>query len=158
VRLRSTECRSNLVVDDVCVLCRQLKKNSLIIRMEGRAQNGCSETTPRTHFTIGQLNTRIDKQNETLNKLKLRSLNTTRAIGKFARAVDEHKRFMMAVASGSYNQVQALVARGLRSGWSVGAIVDKMDSAAKGFYKGRSRRIGSMGICFHSSFRIAYYH
>jgi hypothetical protein len=43
----------------------------------------------------------------------------------------------MAVGSGSYSRLQALVGRGLHSGWSISAILTQVDNAVKGYYKAK---------------------
>jgi hypothetical protein len=109
-----------------------------VMKMEGRAKNGCEEHMPYNYQTMDQLYSLLYDKSTQINDLKLRSMNASRALGRFARVVDDYKRFVMAVGSGSYSRLQALVARGLRSGWSVSAILTQMDNAVKGCYKAKS--------------------
>ncbi|KAI0067932.1 hypothetical protein BV25DRAFT_1911795 [Artomyces pyxidatus] len=93
--------------------------------------------TNHKYLTHEQLDQLVDDRDERLNKWKLKALNLARRVASVMRKLDDHRRFLMAVATGDVPRLQQLVKQGLKNHASIPAIIHKIEEACSGVYNAR---------------------
>ncbi|EJD42455.1 hypothetical protein AURDEDRAFT_67609, partial [Auricularia subglabra TFB-10046 SS5] len=101
------------------------------------------------HAVDGLINI-VRKKSKTLKALRLTTLSQSRKLLCRARALEEHKKFMMAIGSGEVPRLHALVRTALRCKAGIARIVALVDTAGKRVYKpkGYSEEEKLRGILF----------
>jgi hypothetical protein len=82
-----------------------LGRHPTILGIIERIQVGAKEWTPWQWLSLEQIHTRTDRLVNQLNAKKLEALNVGRMLAHRGRVIDDHKRFVLAVASGEYRGV-----------------------------------------------------
>ncbi|KAF8214789.1 hypothetical protein K438DRAFT_1484927, partial [Mycena galopus ATCC 62051] len=92
-----------------CVPCENFLHNDVLRGIVQRICAGIHPNTPLIYMPIGTLVETVRKKADQCRGLKLTKLNVVRKLlGKMA-ALNEHKQFVMAVASGRVERVAQLV-------------------------------------------------
>lgn len=83
-----------------CTACSSISRHNIVSGIIHRINFGASEHTPWKWLSIDQLlevNSRLSRQNK---QLRLNSLNMARKLTSRITVLDEHKRFLLCIASG----------------------------------------------------------
>jgi hypothetical protein len=112
--LQAKTCMKHLVKDgQVCNACKVLKSTALYDGIMHWIKHGVHENTPLHYHGIGGLITTAQRKNEQVQHLRMTKLNNSRKLlGKVA-ALEDHKQWILAIASGRVNHVALLVQAGL---------------------------------------------
>jgi len=121
-----------------CVSCRSLHNHIVIMGIRHRTLDGAHENTPWSYLGIMQLVRLLDQKNQQIDGLRLRGLNTGRALAFRDRCLDGWKRFAVAIGSNNLPCLQVLINVELRNGAGVFGLLSKIDRAASTNYRPRS--------------------
>lgn len=83
-----------------CVDCASLKHNPNVCRIVEHIEAGAKEHTNWKWLSFSQLQERAERLARQLNETRLTALNTRRKLAHRARVLENHKRFLIHVASG----------------------------------------------------------
>ena len=97
--------------------------------------NGAHDNTPYHWLTPNHMLDLLRRKNNTINTLKLRLLNATRAIAVVACHLDDYKRFVLAVSQDNIPRLQQLVAVQLWKGSGILSVLDKIKAAKNREYQ-----------------------
>lgn len=120
-----------------CAKCAHLSHLPILDGIINRMNNGAHENTPRKWLGIAPLVESLERKDDQLNDFRLRGLNQGRMLTRRAGALDEHKRFVMAIASSDVKRLSALVRIGLQNGMGVGGLMQRIGQATLGMYRPR---------------------
>jgi hypothetical protein len=117
---------------EACRPRRQIREHDQFENINKRLHHGIHPNTPLAYQPIGGLVTIVRQKTADVQQLRLRRLNDSwRLLGK-AAILEDHKQWIMAVASGRVDQVTALVqARGA----GVQALITEYERASLKLYK-----------------------
>ncbi|KAG6886090.1 hypothetical protein C0992_004688, partial [Termitomyces sp. T32_za158] len=121
-----------------CQPCRDLAKNSVLEGIIRRMKNGIHESTPRSYYSLLHAFELLDHKTAQIDYLRLRGLNQACHLISHATALADHKRFMLAIASGKYERVDRLVRIALDQRRGIRGILTLYDAAARQIYRPKS--------------------
>lgn len=121
-----------------CEHCTRLMSNAALSGILHRIEKGVHKNATNIYQPIAGLMRKLDANADALDTLRITKYRQTQRILKRACVLDEHKKFLMAIASGRVTRVHALVRTALRRNAGIKRIVALMDLAAKGLYKPKS--------------------
>jgi hypothetical protein len=119
----------------VCVACEALKSTSLYDGIMHRINRGVHENTPLHYHGLGGLITTIQRKNEQVQRLRMTKLNNSRKLLGKATALEDHKQWILAVASGRVDRVASLVQAGLAHRAGIRTLIQQYERAANKLYK-----------------------
>ena len=82
-----------------------------------------------------------------IDDLRLQSLNTNQRLQTREGALDEYKRFILAIESGSFEQVDRLITAGLNTHRGVHGLIELYDRAAQGLYHPKGYQEKTNSLC-----------
>lgn len=88
---------------DPCVKCLGLRKSPILSGILQRMSVGAKEHTPWIWLSHAQLQERAHRLERQVNSLKLHALNTGNKLARRTTVLDDHKRFVMSIATGVYS-------------------------------------------------------
>ena len=121
----------------VCGNCQRLTSSTLFARIMDRIHHGAHENVPLVYHGIGGLIAIVRRKTNQIEQLRMSKLNDSRKLLVKAGALDDHKQWVLAVASGRVDCVASLVQAGLNDRVGVRALIQKYESAAEKLYKPR---------------------
>ncbi|KAG6834823.1 hypothetical protein H0H93_007136, partial [Arthromyces matolae] len=121
-----------------CDACQSLAENSVIQGIVQRIESGIHESTPRPFYTLQHAFELLDRKSAQIDFLRLQGLNQARRLISQAAALADHKRFMVAIGSGSFERVDRLVRIALEQRRGIRGILTLYMAAAKKIYKPKS--------------------
>lgn len=101
-------------------------------------EHGVHENAPFVYHGIDGLIQLLQRKNDQIDFYRLKGLNQARSLLRNARALENHKRFMIAIASGKVERVDRLIRIALNQNKGIQAILELLDEAASGVYKPKS--------------------
>ncbi|KAJ7782583.1 hypothetical protein DFH07DRAFT_764716 [Mycena maculata] len=133
--IQSKNCQRDLVVKgEPCKSCNSLLANDVLLGIIRRIWHGIHENTPLIYMPISGLIDCARRKTVQTRGLKLTKLNVVRQLlGKMA-ALDEHKQFVMAVASGKVERVAQLVQACLNNGVGIRGLLERYQRACEVVY------------------------
>lgn len=138
LRTQSSTCHQTRRADkDACEKCLSLLSHTVLKGIIRRLDDGIHENTPHHYKPIGGLISVIRRKDDYARTLLLINLTETRKLARRAKTLDDHKKFLMAVASGKVQRIHALVSVAMRGKASIRAILERFEKAAKGVYRPR---------------------
>jgi hypothetical protein len=134
--LQSKTCTKAMVEPGkVCAPCQALLSTTIYQGVIDRMQHGVHESTPLAYHGVGGLVTVIQRKSHQVQQLRFTKLNNSRKLlGKVA-ALEDHKQWIMAVASGKVDRVASLVQAGLAHHAGIRSLIKEYDRAAQKLYK-----------------------
>lgn len=140
MRLYSKNCQKALTKTtsqhkSVCQECRDLVRHTTLAGIKKRIENGVDKNTPYAYRSISHLLTTLRQKDTLIDSLRLRGLNQARTLLNRSTTLSEHKRFLIAISSAKYGNVERIIRIGLKQHRSIGSIAAAYESAAKGLYK-----------------------
>lgn len=121
-----------------CQPCRNLFQNSVLAGILSRAENGMHENSGYVFYGCGGMLEIIERKNWQLEALRLNGLNNTRQLTGQADSLSDHNRFLNAIASGEFENVQRLIRVNLKAYRGIKGLVGQYISAGLGKYKPKS--------------------
>lgn len=114
--------RDYAVKGGACRLCAALERNNV------------------SYYGIGGLHELLRLKNRQIEHYRLSSLNQGRKLARKATALGDHRRFLVAVASGKVERVDRIIRLGLRHGRGIRGLLSEHLRAAKGLYRPKDGR------------------
>jgi hypothetical protein len=134
--IQSRLCRKPPVsAGSACNDCRALTSIPLYVNIMNRVRNGVHENAPLIYHGFGGLLEVARRKTEQLRQLRLTKLNASRKLLGKATALDDHKQWMMAIASGRVDRVASLVQAGLKNKAGIKALIHQYERAAEKLYQ-----------------------
>ena len=118
-----------------CDDCRALTSIPLYTSVMDRIRYGVHENTPLVYHGVGGLVEVARRKTEQVRQLRLTKLNTSRKLLGKATALDDHKQWMMAIASGRVDRVASLVQAGLKHKAGIKTLIHQYERAAEKLYQ-----------------------
>ena len=103
-----------------------------------RALDGAKERTPWAYLSSAQMFSSLERKNEIINNLKLKSLSISRMLGVRNRRIEGWKRLAIAVSTENIPRIKSLMAVAQRAGASVFSILERIKQAAQRTYSSKS--------------------
>ena len=117
-----------------CKNCKTLAENSNLQGILQRIGKGVHENTPLAYHSIGGLVTLVRRKTRQVKALRLRKLNDAQKLAGKAVALDDMKRWVMAVGSGKVERVDRLVRVNLARKGGIRNLLDLYNRAAQQVY------------------------
>jgi hypothetical protein len=121
-----------------CKACDRLTENGNLQGVLRRINTGVHENTHLTYHSIGGLVTIARRKIGEVRTLRLRRLNDAQKLVGKAVALDDFKRWVMAVGSGKVERVDRLVRVNLARKGGIRNLLDLYDRAARQVYHPRN--------------------
>jgi hypothetical protein len=136
--LQSKSCaRSSVQAGNFCAECRGIRSNVIYMGIIKRIEYGMNENTRFAYQPIGGLINLLRRKAGQVRALRLTKLNDNRKFLGKAAALEDHKQWIMAVASGRVDRVASLVQAGLRNHAGVRGLIAQYERAALQLYRPR---------------------
>ncbi|KAK6984092.1 hypothetical protein R3P38DRAFT_2398621, partial [Favolaschia claudopus] len=133
--LQSHRCRRTLVpAGRACEPCGSILRNDVFVGILQRMGCGIHPNTPLIYMPIANLVETVRRKTDQCRSLKLTHLNLARKLLGKMTALDEHKQFVMAVASGRVERVAQLVQACLSNGVGIRGLVERYERACREVY------------------------
>lgn len=100
-----------------------------------RIENGAHENIPLVYHGVGGLVALARRKNDQLNRLQLSKLNDSQKLMVKAGALEDHKQWILAIASGRVDRVAPLVQAGLKHRAGIKTLVQQYERAADKLYR-----------------------
>lgn len=137
--LYSVGCKTEVAKGSICIPCQDLKESNILKGISKRIDEGkISDRLPYAYRSMAQLQASLKHKDGVIDFFCLRGLNQARSLLVHSRSLAEHKRFMVAIASGKDVNISRLIGIGLRQNRSIAAITQSYHAAAKGMYQPKS--------------------
>jgi hypothetical protein len=121
--------------EESCCACESIKSTPLYQGIANRIEHGVHENTPLVYHGIGGLLTVVCRKISHIREMRLMKLNTSRKLlGKVA-LLEDHKQWILAIASGRVDRVAALVQAGLAHRAGIRSLIQQYERAANELYK-----------------------
>ncbi|KAG6819331.1 hypothetical protein H0H93_012840 [Arthromyces matolae] len=136
--LRARSCEVPNSIENICLPCRNLENNSVVLGIVKRMNEGVRESTNYMYHGFGTLTALVGRRNNQIRYLQLHGLNQARRLLVQTEALSDYKRFTLAIASGRYEHVDRLVRIALQQKRGIRGIITMYEAAATGVYQPRS--------------------
>ena len=138
--LRGKGCTMNSADGDSspCSNCKLLTANGNLQGVLQRINNGVHENTHLKYHSVGGLVTLVRRKTGEIKVLRLKRLNDARKLTGKAPAIDDMKRWVMAIGSGKVERVDRLVRVNLARRGGIRNLLDMYDWAAQHVYHPRN--------------------
>ncbi|KAH8993073.1 hypothetical protein EDB86DRAFT_2805800 [Lactarius hatsudake] len=129
-------CRKPLISKgSACEDCRALTSIPLYVNIMDRIRHGIHENAPLVYHGIGGLVEVARRKIGQVRQLRLTKLNASRKLLGKATALDDHKQWIMAIASGRVDRVASLVQAGLKHRAGIKSMIQQYERAAEKLYR-----------------------
>ena len=118
-----------------CGSCQKLTSSTLYKGILHRIENGAHENIPLVYHGIGGLITVARRKTDQLHQLQLSKFNDNQKLMVKAGALEDHKQWILAIASGRVDRVASLVQAGLKHRAGIKALVQQYERAADKLYQ-----------------------
>jgi hypothetical protein len=136
--LRAKSCLGAFVeVEQACPACEGLKSNAVCQGIIERIERGMNENISFAYQPVGGLVSLLRRRVDQVQALRLTKLNDTRKLVGKAAALEDHKQWILAVASGKVDRVAALVQAGLKNNVGIRGLIAEYERAALKLYRPR---------------------
>jgi hypothetical protein len=134
--LQARSCTKEPVdVGEACAFCDALKSTSLYDGIIHRMEHGVHENTPLAYHGVGGLVVAVRRKIDQVRQMRLTKLNTGRKLLGKSAILEDHKQWILAVASGRVDRVASLVQAGLAHHVGVRGLIQQYERAANKLYK-----------------------
>jgi hypothetical protein len=118
-----------------CDKCRALTSTTLYEGIIDRIEGGVHESTPLVYHGVGGLITAVRRRIDQVQQLRMIKMNDNRKLQGKAAALDDHKQWILAIASGRVDRVASLVQAGLKHHAGIKSLILQYERAADKLYK-----------------------
>lgn len=119
----------------LCEDCRKLTSSALFAGIMDRIQHGAHESLPLKYHGVAGLITIARRKSDQINQLRMSKLNDSRKLLAKAGTLDDHKQWVLAVASGRVDRVASLVQAGLKHRVGIKTLIQQYERAVEKLYK-----------------------
>jgi hypothetical protein len=119
----------------VCGNCQKLTSSALFVGIKDRIQHGTHENVALMYHGVGALITIARRKTDQIEQLRMSKLNDSRKLLVKAGALEDHKQWVLAVASGRVERVASLVQAGLKQRVGVKTLIQQYNHATEKLYK-----------------------
>ena len=84
---------------------------------------------------MGGLVELVRQKSQKIDNMRFSKLTISKKLSTWARALDDYKRFIMALSEGKVQRIDALIRAGLHRGAGIHGLLELHDRALKGLYK-----------------------
>ncbi|PPQ82822.1 hypothetical protein CVT26_008090 [Gymnopilus dilepis] len=117
-----------------CRACQRLGENSYLDGILTRLEEGTHPNSAFAYHGVSGLIEMLQRKNQQIEFHRHRGLNQARKLLTHVKALDNHKRLLMAIASGKVVRIAQLISIGLRQKKGVLALLESVINAAQGWY------------------------
>lgn len=134
--LRGKGCTMNSADGDSgpCNSCKLLTENGNLQGVLQRIKTGVHENTHLRYHSVGGLVTLVRRKTGEIKALRLKRLNDARKLTGKASAIDDMKRWVMAIGSGKVERIDRLVRVNLARRGGIRNLLDMYNRAAQRVY------------------------
>jgi hypothetical protein len=118
-----------------CGNCQKLTSSTLFSGIMDRIRHGTHENVQLMYHGVGALITIARRKTDQIEQLRMSKLNDSRKLLAKAGALDDHKQWILAIASGRVDRVASLVQAGLNQRMGVRTLIQQYYHAAEKLYK-----------------------
>ena len=134
--LQAKSCqKSSSMAGGVCKNCQKLTSSSLYTGIMDRIRFGAHENVPLVYHGVGGLMTIARRKTDQNKQLRMSKLNDSRKLLVKASTLEDHKQWILAIASGQVDRVASLVQAGLKHRAGIRTLIQQYNSAAEKLYK-----------------------
>ncbi|KAH9015472.1 hypothetical protein EDB84DRAFT_1582181, partial [Lactarius hengduanensis] len=118
-----------------CEDCRKLTSSTLFTGIMDRIRFGTHENIPFMYHGVGALIAIARRKTDQIDQLRMSKLNDSRKLLTKAGALEDHKQWILAIASGRVDRVASLVQAGLKHRVGIKTLIQQYERAAEKLYK-----------------------
>jgi hypothetical protein len=118
-----------------CEDCCALTSMPLYVGIMNQIQNGVHENAPLIYHGVGGLIGVARWKTEQVRQIQMTKLNTSQKLLGKATALDNHKQWILAIASGRVDRIASLVQAGLKHRAGIKALIQEYEHAAEKLYQ-----------------------
>ena len=134
--LQAKSCQKVLSLEGgVCKNCQRLTSSPLYARIMHRIKFGAHKNIPLVYHGIGALMAVARRKTDQIEQLRMSKLNDSRKLLVKASTLEEHKQWILAIASGRVDRVASLVQAGLKNRAGIKTLIQQYERAAEKLYK-----------------------
>lgn len=122
-------------VGEACRNCQRLTSSTLFSGIMDRIKFGAHENIPLIYHGVGGLIAIARRKTDQIVQLRMSKLNDSRKLLTKASTLEDHKQWILAIASGRVDRVASLVQAGLKHRVGIRTLIQQYDLAAKKLYK-----------------------
>ena len=127
--------KSSSLEGGVCKNCQKLTSSSLYAGIMHRIKFGAHENIPLVYHGVGALIAVARRKTDQIEQLRLSKLNDSRKLLVKASTLEDHKQWILAIASGRVDRVASLVQAGLKHRAGIKTLIQQYERAAEKLYK-----------------------
>ncbi|KAF8890598.1 hypothetical protein BD779DRAFT_1702573 [Infundibulicybe gibba] len=136
--IQSTSCEGTVDEDSDdrgCRICRTLPTHGVMEGIRQRMEHGVHENSPYVYQSMQGLINLMRKKTNTIDAMRYEKLTRAAKLLTRVGALDEHKRFIMAVGDGRVDRVDALIQAASKQKLGIRGMLHLLDRAMKGAYR-----------------------
>jgi hypothetical protein len=134
--LQAKSCQKlSLLEEGVCKNCQRLTSSSLYARIMHRITFGVHKSTPLVYHGIGALMAIAQQKTDQIEQLCMLKLNDSQKLLVKASTLEDHKQWILAIASGWVDHMASLVQGGLKHRAGIKTLIQQYEWAAEKLYK-----------------------
>lgn len=118
-----------------CGNCQKLTSSTLFSGIMARIRFGTHENIPLMYHGVRALITIARWKTDQIEQLRMLKLNDSRKLLVKAGVLEDHKQWILAIASGRVDRVASLVQAGLQQRVGIKALIRQYEHAAEKLYK-----------------------
>lgn len=134
--IQAKSCQKSLSkAGTACESCLKLTSSTLFKGIVDRIKFGAHENIPLVYHGVGGLVAVARRKTDQLHQLQLSKFNDNQKLMVRAGALEDHKQWILAIASGRVDRVASLVQAGLKHRAGIKALVLQYERAADKLYQ-----------------------
>ena len=134
--LQAKSCqKSSSMAGGVCKNCQELTSSTLYTGIMNRIKFGAHENIPLAYHGVGGLMAVARRKTDQNEQLRMSKLNDSRKLLVKASTLEDHKQWVLAIASGKVDRVASLVQAGLKHRAGIKTLIQQYERAAEKLYK-----------------------
>ncbi|EIW78063.1 hypothetical protein CONPUDRAFT_61794, partial [Coniophora puteana RWD-64-598 SS2] len=110
-------------------------------------RDGVHENTPHVFQPISGLHSIIRVKTFQIQALRLGRVNMSKSLARKSSSLDDHKKFLLAVADSDFSRVHTLIQVCINNGMSVRKMTEQLDKATQGLYSPKSFSTAEKKLC-----------
>ena len=134
--LQAKVCQKSLSQEGgTCKNCQNLTSSTLYTGIMSRIRFGAHENIPLVYHGVRGLMTVTRRKTDQNEQLRMSKLNNSRKLLVKASTLEDHKQWILAIASGQVERVALLVQAGLKHQAGIRTLIQQYERAAEKLYK-----------------------
>ena len=129
---------TTVLATGICQPCQSLAKNENLKKIISQIKDGIHEKASFTYHGFSSLHKVLQRKNHQIEFHRLRGLNRAKQLLGKASTLSEHKRMLMAIASGKTKRIDRIISIGLHQKKGIRGLLALVIAAGHGHYHPRS--------------------